>query len=211
MNETRLIVLGAGGHGRVVADVARSMGRWPTIEFLDDARSGELVSPWPVVGRLEEVTALHATGSCAFALGLGDNALRLEWQRRLSSLGASLPNLVDPSATLSPEARIGAGTVLMPQSAVNIGAVLGAACIVNTGATVDHDARVADAVHLSPGVHLGGEVTIGERSWLGVGVSVRHRIEIGARTTVGVGAVVVSDLPDDCVAYGVPARPRPTS
>lgn len=211
MAEARLLVLGAGGHGRVVADLARALGRYASIALLDgkfEAQGEHTVGAWRCVGPLERAEREAQVPDTHFALGLGDNTLRLRWLAKLDAWGAQVPALVHPSAAVSPDAQLGAGTVCMAQSAVNVGARLGRACIVNTGATVDHDCTLGDGVHLSPGANLGGEVTVGEQSWVGIGASVRHGITIGARTVVGAGAAVVKDLPDDVVAVGVPARVR---
>ena len=204
-----LLIIGGGGHGRVVADCAQACGRWRQIRLLDD-RYPELprAGRWQVVGTSAEWPRF-SDGQVDVLVGIGDNASRLGLQRELEDAGCHLPALVHPRAWVSPDASIGAGSVVFAGGMVNIGAHLGDAVIVNTGATVDHDCILAEGVHLSPGVHLGGNVTIGPRSWLGLGAVVRNGVVIGSDAMIGAGAAVVSDLADGITVVGVPARPVP--
>ncbi|MCO5101254.1 MAG: acetyltransferase [Burkholderiaceae bacterium] len=197
-----LAILGAGGHGRVVADCAREMRRWTCIVHYDDDRSSDP----GVRGNLESAFAVESP-DVDFIVALGNGELRLRWLGRLQAAGKSIAAIVHPSAVVSAGAFVGTGTVVVAGAVVNVGAVLGGGCIVNTLAGVDHDCRLADGVHVSPGAHLAGEVTVGERSWIGIGSAVRHRVRIGRDVVVGAGAVVVRDVPDGCTVVGVPARP----
>lgn len=201
-----LLILGAGGHGRVVAFTARSAGASAEIAFLDD-RFPEItaVDGIPVLGRFE--TAARLVGRFAEAIvAIGDGSARLQITHRLRQSGFDLPVLVHPSAVVSEHATLGAGSVVFAHCVVHPGTVAGEGCIINTAATVDHDCRLGSGVHLSPGVHLGGDVHVGDLTWLGVGASVRNGVRIGSRVMVGVGAAVVEDLPDGVTAVGVPAR-----
>ncbi len=200
-----LAIVGAGGHGRVVADCAEALG-WERIEFYDDKGLGAPAGPWPVVGTVEALFARLGDYD-GVVVGLGDNRARLARHRALAERGAVLATLIHPRATVSRHARIDAGTVVFAGAVVNFGAVIGQACIINTGATVDHDDRLADGVHLSPGAHLGGGATVGEGSWIGLGASVREGVAIGRHVRIGAGAAVVAATPDDLDLVGVPARP----
>ncbi len=199
-----LAILGAGGHGRVVADCAETLG-W-TVDFFDDSASPLEPGPWPLVGDgaslLERISAYGGV-----VVGIGANRVRLDRQRVLEELGARIATLVHPGATVSRHARLGAGTVVFAGAVVNVGAVIGEACIINTGAGVDHDDRLADGVHLSPGAHLAGGVTIGECAWIGLGASVKEGVVIGRNVRIGAGAAVINSTPDDLDLVGVPARP----
>lgn len=197
----RLAIIGAGGHGRVVAESAAAAG-WEAV-FYDDHLTG-LVDGWPVGGKADDALATRCDGTI---VAIGNNRLRLDWIERLRAAGVTLATIIHPSAVVSRSAALGEGTFLAPGAIVGTGAVLGAGCIVNTAASVDHDCSLAEAVHLSPGVHLSGEVTIGTASWLGTGSSVRNRIRIGRDVVVGVGGVVVRDVDDGRTVIGVPARP----
>ena len=203
----RLAILGASGHGKVVADIAERLG-WSEIRFFDDRWPGhERNGVWPVVGDAAALLAA-ASGHDGVVVAIGDNAARLTRHRDLQRAGVEPVVLCHPSASRSPRAAIGAGSVLMAGAVVNVDSQLGEAVIINTGATVDHDCRLGDAVHLSPGAHLAGNVQVGAGSWIGIGAVVRQGVRIGSRVVVGAGAVVLNDVPDDATVVGVPARSR---
>lgn len=203
---SRLLVMGAGGHGKVVAEAAVACGQWTEIAFLDGRFPGHSRAlDWPVVGSDGE-PAVFLREFPEIFVAFGDNHLRTTRIAELVKIGFHIPVIVHPAAWVSPSAKLGDGTVVVAGAVVNAGANLGFGCIVNTGATVDHDCSLADGVHISPGAHVGGETTIGEHTWIGIGAAIRHRMQIGARVTVGAGAAVVSDLPSGVVANGVPAR-----
>jgi len=206
-----LLILGAGGHGRVVADAARLTGRWTTVAFLDD-RHADLgaVDGLPVLGSFAASKGLVGRYRQAVA-AVGDNRLRLQVLKVLRKEGFELPSIIHPGAIVGSDVILGEGTVVLAQSVINVGARLAEGCIVNTGATVDHECVIGRGVHLSPGVHLGGNVIVGDRTWLGVGAVVRNGVTIGKDVMVGVGAAVIDDLPDGVTAVGVPARVVGTS
>lgn len=206
MSDNRLLILGAGGNGRVISDMAEQSGMWSMIAFLDDAVDAHEY-PWGVVGSCADF-AEHASMFTHVIVGFGDNALRSKWLERIAQTRLEMPTIIAKSAEVSTHATLGAGTVVMPQAVVNIGARVGTACIINTGASVDHDCQLGSCVHIAPGAHVGGHVKIGDRSWIGIGSSVRNGIKIGADVMVGAGGAVVSDLADGCTAVGVPAQPR---
>lgn len=206
MSRVPLIVVGAGGHGRVVADAAQAAG-FDVLAFADDSRRGQRVAGCEVMpGDAAEVARRAQATGAVTVVAIGDNLVRERVQQALVLSGAALGIVVHPRAVVSESARIAPGSVVLAQALIGVDAVLGEGVIVNHGASLDHDGSLADFVHLSPGVHLGGQVVVGRSAHLAVGVSVRNGITIGARSVVGVGAAVVSDLPDDVVAYGVPAR-----
>lgn len=198
-----LAILGAGGHGRVVADSAAASG-W-NVTFFDDSLTG-MMDGWTIAG----VTADFNRQAKAFdgaIVGIGNNRARLDLSLRLQSAGVSLAVVIDPTSRVSTRAEIGAGSFLAAGSVVNIGASIGRACIINTSATVDHDCRLGDGVHLSPGVHVSGTVSIGACSWLGTGATVCNNLHIGDNVIAGVGSVIVTEISDGLIVVGVPARP----
>ncbi len=203
----RLAILGASGHGKVVAEAALLAG-WLEVCFYDDnwptcARNGH----WQVDGTGASLL-VSSPSFDGVIVAIGDGRVRLDKQNMLREADATLITVVHPRACLSQFASVGAGSVLLAGAIVSVDATLGAACIVNSGATVDHDCALGDAVHIAPGAHLSGGVSIGNRSWVGVGASVRQDIRIGADVIVGAGAVVVNDVPDGATVIGSPARPR---
>ena len=142
----RLILLGAGGYGRTIADVARQLGTYDTIAFLDDTKSGE-----NILGACEDYKTF-ADGNTAMYPAFGDNEARMLWISRLKETGIPIPSFLHPRAYVSPEAVIGEGTAVLPFAVVNTGVTVGAGCILNIGALVDHDTVIGDGVHLCPGV-----------------------------------------------------------
>jgi sugar O-acyltransferase (sialic acid O-acetyltransferase NeuD family) len=202
-----LLIIGAGGHGKVVADTALLLG-WNNIGFLDD-RAATLQSPLglPIVGTLADLAAQRPRYSSAI-VAIGNATLRLELTDRCRNAGLEVISLMHPMAYISRFASIGAGCVAFAQSAVNADARIGAGCIVNTGATIDHDCVIGDGVHVCPGAHLAGAVNVGDRSWIGIAATVRQGISIGRDATVGAGAAVVADVADASTVVGVPAKHR---
>ena len=202
---TTLAILGASGHGKVVADAALSAGAWDNVVFYDDAWPGKAKNgSSDVVGNTDSLFDLQQKPMVIVAIG--NNKVRLAKQRELLKAGFTLATVVHLSAVVSPSATIKAGTVIMAGAVVNADAVLGAACIVNSNAVIEHDCTLADAVHISPGACLAGGVVVGEGSWVGIGASVIQLKRIGKNVMVGAGAAVVNDLPDGVTAVGVPAK-----
>jgi sugar O-acyltransferase (sialic acid O-acetyltransferase NeuD family) len=202
----RLAILGASGHGKVVADAALESG-WDDVVFFDDRwPSIEAVGDWIIVGDSRALlAALELTDGVI--VGIGDCKVRHEKHSLLAGRGARIPVVKHPAAWVSSRSRVGAGSVIMAGAVVNIDAALGDACIVNTGSTIDHDCTVGRSVHVAPGAHLSGRVSVGDRSWIGVGACVRQGIRIGADAVIGAGAVVIKDVDDGTTVVGVPARP----
>ena len=202
-----VIVFGAGGHGKVVADVLAAAGL-EVLGFVDDdeARQGRRVLGKPVLGDSVWLREHAARAPVAIALGIGSNHARALIAGRARAWGATLVTAIHPAATVSPSARIGAGTVIMAGACVNPDAAIGEGVIVNTGAIVEHDCILGDWSHLSPRVALGGAARVGAGAHLGLGAIVLPGVCVGDRSIVGAGAVVVRDLLADVVAWGVPAR-----
>jgi sugar O-acyltransferase (sialic acid O-acetyltransferase NeuD family) len=198
-----LIVVGAGGHAKVVVATARAMGL-AVVGVVDDARErwGKSVLGVPVRGPSEPV--LQDPGAWV-VLAIGDNATR---RRRAAGARCRFTSVIHPSAVIDATVRIGAGSVVFAGAVIQPDTALGAHAIVNTAASIDHDCVLGEAVHVAPGTRLAGNVTLGDEVFLGIGVVVIPGVTIGARTVVGAGAAVVRDLPAGVVAVGVPARVR---
>lgn len=201
----RLAVLGASGHGKVVADAALLVG-WKDVVFFDDALPAlTAVGPWQVTGNSHSLRA-QASDYDGLVVAIGDNVTRLEKMAMFSELGLPAVTIIHSSSIISEFARIGQGSVVCAGAVINPFAEIGRGAIINTGATVDHDCKVADGVHISPGAHLGGAVQVGRATWIGLGASVKQCIRIGEHSIVGMGAVVVCDVPSGVTVVGVPAR-----
>lgn len=204
----RVILVGAGGHAAVVADVARLSGH-VVAGFLDTQRPERRGTPYcgaTVLGGDERLEELLRAGIRHAVVAIGDCGARQRMSRQLTLAGFTLRTLQHPSAVVAHDALIGPGTVLAAGSIVNPGVVVGASVILNTACSIDHHCRIGDAVHVCPGVHLGGAVMVGAEAWVGIGATVVNGITIGERALVGAGAVVVRDVPPDVVVRGVPAR-----
>jgi sugar O-acyltransferase (sialic acid O-acetyltransferase NeuD family) len=201
----RLAVLGASGHGKVVADTAECCG-WQTIEFFDDAwPERQHNGSWAVVG---DTAALHERLQMfdGVVVAIGNNVIRYSKLLELEAAGACLCSLVHPAATVSRYAVLEKGTVVFAQAVVNADVHIGLGSILNTGCSVDHDCVLGAAVHISPGARLAGGVSVGDLSWVGIGASVRQLVRIGAQVVVGAGAAVTTDVADALTVVGVPAR-----
>jgi sugar O-acyltransferase (sialic acid O-acetyltransferase NeuD family) len=205
----RLLIVGAGGHGRVVADAAEaSASGWTEIAFLDDRYPDlSLSGGWKVVGTLDDLPRLVQSYEACIA-ATGNPRLRLDLLDRSKAAGFTIPVIVHPRATISRYSRLQPGSLVAAGGVVNIGSDVGVGCIINTGATVDHDCRLGAGVHVCPGAHLAGGVTVGTRTWFGIGAVARQGIRIGADVMVGAGAVCVEDVRDGVTVVGVPARER---
>lgn len=199
-----LLVLGCGGHGRVVADAAFECG-YDEVAFLDDAGSARQLPGLGVLGPFAAMADFAPDWPAAIA-AVGNGDLRLKLFEDLRKLGFETPGIIHPSAVVSRGARFGNGVFIAAGAIINTDARIGDAVIVNTGARIDHDCEIGAGSHIAPGATLSGGVVVGRRTWLGTGCSVRQGIRIGEGVTVGVGAAVVSDLVDGQTYAGVPAR-----
>ena len=201
----RLAILGASGHGKVVADCAECSG-WDEIIFFDDAWPNMVKnSAWNVIGDTNLLLNTIAEYD-GVIVAIGDNRIRLEKLHILQSINAPLTNIIHPKALISRHVELGIGCVVMPGVVINIDTKMGDACIVNTGATVDHDCLIGNGVHICPGAHLAGNVTLADGAWIGIGVIVRQSLTIGINTMVGAGSVVINDIAEYCIVAGVPAK-----
>jgi len=203
----RLIVVGAGGHGKVVADAAEQMACWDLIEFVDLKFPGlSTCGHWSVVAKdLDQLGNSYQRAD--FIVAVGDNTVRMKALSSCLSLGFNLVTITHPGAYVSKHSEIGLGSVIFANAAINVDASIGRCCIINTGATVDHDCYLDDAVHVSPGVNLAGEVSVGKMSWLGIAACVKQQITIGDNVMIGAGAVVVNNISSNSTVVGVPAKP----
>jgi len=201
----RLAILGASGHGKVVADAAEAAG-WQEIVFFDDAWPElENNGPWPVLGDTDALRGSLGDYD-GVVVGIGNNVVRANKQTQLVESGASVVSIIHPAATVSLHASIEAGSVVFAQAAVNACATVGAGVIINTGAVIEHDCLVGHFCHISPNAVLAGGVTLHEQAWIGGGACVRQLLEVGKASVVGMGAVVTKNVPSGSVFAGNPAR-----
>lgn len=200
----KLTILGASGHGKVIADIALLNG-YDEIVFLDDDISIKALGKFPVVGKTTDTEGLKNDGY-DFFVGIGNASIRQRMQNKLVKDGCSITTLIHPKSSIAYDVTIGFGSVIMAGAVINPGSTIGEGCIINTGASVDHDNIIGDFSHISVGAHTAGTVTIGKRSWLGIGAIVSNNITIGNDCMIGAGAVVVKDLKEVGTYVGVPAN-----
>lgn len=195
-----LIIIGAGGHGLVVADIAKQNG-YKKIEFLDDDKEKEY--DYPIIGSCSDIDRYK---NIDVFVAIGNNSIRKHYLTSLSEKNFNIVSLVHPKSVIADDVVIGEGTVVMAGVIVNCKSKIGKGVILNTGCTVDHENVVGDYVHLSPGCHISGQVVIRNETWLGTGCIVINNIEICEGCTVGAGCVVVKDLNQAGNYVGVPAH-----
>ena len=205
-----LVIVGAGGHGAVVAEAALSAGAWSSISFHDD-RWPQLTrcAGFAVVGDLPALRQrLQSSGPAAFqvVVAIGANAARLALTREFLAQGVKLATVVHPTAVLSRSCTLGAGTMVIAGAIVNARSVIGIGCIINTGAIIDHDTEVCAGTHICPRVALAGQVRVGELVTIGIGACVVQGRRIGDRAVVGAGTTVIHDVDADSTVVGNPAR-----
>jgi sugar O-acyltransferase (sialic acid O-acetyltransferase NeuD family) len=202
----KLIIIGAGGHGRDVLDTARASG-WAIEGFIDDAPGvhGTRIDDVPVLGGISWLLEHHDGISAVIAIGNPRAKERLD--SVLSRSGASMSRpIVHPTAWVSPRAELEEGVVVFAGSSLQPGVRVARHAYVYTVSTIGHDTTIGRFACLHPGVQVGGEVSVGEGCFIGIGATILPRVRIGAWTTVGAGAVVIDDLPANVTAVGVPAK-----
>jgi len=200
----KLLILGAGGHGKVCADIALHMQRWDEIAFLDDNPPLQNPLGLKVLGIISEVDSFLSDYEIFVAIG--NNKVRGSILTSLQSQGAAIATLIHPCSVIGAEVEVGKGTAIMAGAVINCCTRIGTGCIINTGATIDHDNVLEDDVHVSPGVHLAGTVFVGQYTWIGIGAVVINNVSIAQDIVVGAGAAVIHDLVQSGTYIGIPAR-----
>jgi len=199
----KLIIIGFGGHGKVVAEAASLLINYNDILFLDSNYPN--CSDERVVGHSDNFKN-YIQPNVEFIVAIGDCSIRLFFSNEINACGGKLAIIVHPKAILSNKCSLGAGTFVGPLAVVNSGAKIGSSCIINTGAIVEHDCELGDGVHLSPNASIAGNVNIKNQSWIGIGATVINNISIGESVIIGAGAVVLKNVADSLVVVGNPAR-----
>ena len=198
-----VIIIGAGGHAKVIADIIYKSGD-NLIGFLDDnlANKGkEIYLGKKVLGTTKDIENYNKN---YFIIGIGNNSIR---KKINNENNLKLYTAIHPSAIIAENVKIGTGSVIMAGVVINPGTVIGKNCIINTCSSLDHDNLLEDYVHISPGAHLAGTVSIKEGTWICTGAIVKNNITIGKNNIIGAGGVVIKDIIEENTTYiGVPAR-----
>lgn len=200
----KLIIIGASGHGKVVADIAIKMNNWENIAFLDDDETVKICMDFDVIGKSAD--AIKYKNEADFFVAIGNNSVREKVQEELMDEGLNVVSLIHPSVVLATDVEIDIGTAVMAGVVINSSTRIGKGCIINTSSSLDHDNVIDDYVHISPGASLAGTVRVGKGSWLGIGSVVSNNVNICSGCKVGAGAVVVNDITKSGTYVGVPVR-----
>jgi len=197
----KLVLIGAGGHAKVCYDIAQKMEKWSEIIVLDDNSDNDY---FDIAGSLND-TKKYVDDS-DFFVAIGDNETRMSMTKKLNELDASIVKLIHPQATIASNVTIEEGTVIMAGVVMNSATEIGKGCIINTSSSIDHDNIIGDFVHISPGVHLGGTVIVGEKTWIGIGANIINNLTIGRDITIGAGSLVIDSISKSGTYIGVPAK-----
>lgn len=192
----KLIIIGASGHGKVVADIAVLNG-YKDIVFLDDNEAINECAGFPIIGKTKEAKALEGDKIVA----IGNSAVRERIQMEIETV-----TLIHPNAVIGRRVSLGKGTVVMAGAVINSDTEIGDGCIINTSASVDHDCVVEDYSHVAVGAHLCGTVSVGKGTWVGAGAIVSNNVNVCGGCMIGAGAIVVNNINSEGVYIGVPAK-----
>lgn len=198
----QLIIIGASGHGKVIADIARLNG-YIDIAFLDDDNSKAECNGYPVIGSVDKAKIYIDSD---FIVAIGNAKIRELIQESLINYGLNVVTLIHPDAVIAERIQIGKGTVVMAGAVINSATSIGNGCIINTCASIDHDCVIGNYVHVSVGSHIAGTVEVSDRTWIGIGASVSNNITITSDCIIGAGAVVVNSINIKGTYVGVPCK-----
>jgi UDP-perosamine 4-acetyltransferase len=204
----RIIIVGAGGHGRVVLDILRAAGEHEVAGFVDatPALAGQKVEGLPVFGPANVLSKVRQQKIQGAIVAIGDCRARVKYSQVLKEHGFQLVRAIHPRSVVSPSATLGDNVMVSAGACVCPHARIGDSVIVNTNSVIDHECEIAEGVHICPGAVLGGRVRVGRWAWIGLGANVIQCITIGQCATIGAGAAVIRDVPDYATVVGVPGR-----
>ncbi len=194
----KLIILGAGGHGKSVEWIARTSKRWTVILFLDNNLTGN-----NIVGNFENRTKFRNED---FFVAIGDNLIRKQIILKLQEEGYNLVSIISPNSDIT-NSKIGLGSIIMNHVFINVNSIIGDGVIINNSVLIEHDCNIGNFTHLSPSVNVAGTTFIGESCWIGIGANVINNLKIENDVIVGAGSVVVDNLLKKGTYLGIPAKP----
>ncbi len=196
----KVVIVGAGGHAKVIADIVIKNGD-NLIGFLDDKKNGKIFLEYEVLGKISDIPSFPS--DVKFIVAIGDNYIRKEISEKYD---VSWYTAIHPTATIALDATIGCGSCVMAKAVINSSAIIGKHCIINSASIIEHDNVIKDYVHVSPNATLCGTVTVGNLSFIGSSSVIRNNLQVADKVTIGIGGVVVKDITESGVYYGVPAK-----
>lgn len=210
LNQKKLILVGGGGHCKVVLSQIKKLNEFEVIGIVDNYKPvGSSINGVNIIGTDEDLPKFYKGGIRNALITVGsvqDNSKRYNLFKLIKDIGYNLPIIISQTAIIDETVKIGEGTVIMPNTTINVDSYIGKNCIINSGAIIEHDCTIDDHCHIAPGAHISGEVEIGELSFIGIGATIIQGIKVGKNVTIGAGAVVIDNLLDNVVAVGNPAK-----
>jgi UDP-perosamine 4-acetyltransferase len=204
----KIVIVGTGGHAKVIIDIIRSSSGYEIVGLVGKDPLLKKTIDIPVIGNDSDLGKMHRNGIDNIFIAIGDNKKRSELTSKAQNIGYNLVNAISRHTYISQTVELGKGIAIMPGVVINPDSCIGDNAIINTGSTIDHDCLISKDVHIAPGCNLAGNVKIGQGVFLGIGSKVIPEISIGSWSRIGAGSVIISNIPDYCVAYGVPATIR---
>lgn len=203
----KIIIVGHGGHSKVIRDIVLTSSEHQILGFLDDKYDDLTINANKIMGPISSIKKIvEYNNKIKFVIGIGENKIRKKIYEKLNLSNESFVTLVHKSAVISPNAKIGKGTVIMPNTVVNADTYIGNHSIINTGSIIEHDNNIGDFVHISPSTVLTGNVRIEDGVLVGAGTTIIPSIQIGKWSIIGAGATVTKNILANCTAVGVPAK-----
>jgi UDP-perosamine 4-acetyltransferase len=200
----KLIIIGSGGHAKVVGDVAK--WTYEIVAYIGLPNETGSINGVQVIGGEDTLESIYQSGVTNAVIGVGDNMVREKLYMKLKSIGYNLINIISPNAYLSDMVVMGEGNVVVHGAIINAGTILGDNNIINTGATIDHDCIIGNHNHIAPGCNLAGKVKVGDETFVGIGSKIIPEIEIGSNVVLGAGSVVINNISDGQKVVGAPAK-----
>ena len=209
MAKKKIILIGGGGHCKVVISILKKIDNFEIAGIIDNYKSESFINGIKIIGTDDDLKDIYKRGIHNALITVGsikDNTKRYRLFNMAKEIGYKFPVIISPEAIVNENVKIDEGTVIMPGCIINTNSNVKKNCIINTGAIIEHDCKIGDYCHIAPGVHISGTVNIGELSFIGIGATIIQGIKIGKNVTIGAGTVVIKDISDNVIAVGNPAK-----
>ena len=208
-NKKKILILGCGGHARVITDSIIETGVYELVGYVDNKEAGQVYREYSVIGTDSNLGELYDQGITCAAMGIGfigKSVLREKLYEKLKSIGFEIPAIIDSTAIVAADVLVGEGSYIGKRTVVNSNAVIGDMCIINTGSIVEHDSKIHEFSHIAIGASIGGGVTVERASLIGAGAVILPGVNVGENVIIGAGAVVNKDVENGVTVVGVPGR-----